>query len=140
MKITDNSQVTIDYTMTLENGEVIDSTQDLKPLTYTQGTGEIMAGLESRLQGKKQGDTIEVAVPAAEGFGDVDPEAFIEIPKTDIPPENLEVGTILEGQGPQGQSIEGTVVELKEKTVIVDFNHPLAGKVLNFSITIVEVQ
>ena len=140
MKITDNSQVTIDYTMTLENGEVIDSTQDLKPLTYTQGTGEIMAGLESRLQGKKQGETIEVAVPAAEGFGDVDPEAFIEIPKTDIPPENLEVGTILEGQGPQGQSIEGTVVELKEKTVIVDFNHPLAGKVLNFSITIVEVQ
>ncbi len=140
MKITDNSQVTIDYTMTLENGEVIDSTKDLKPLTYTQGTGEIMAGLESRLQGKKQGDTIEVTVPAAEGFGDVDPEAFIEIPKTDIPPENLEVGTILEGQGPQGQSIEGTVVELKEKTVIVDFNHPLAGKMLNFSITIVDVQ
>ncbi len=140
MKITDNSQVTIDYTMTLENGEVIDSTKDLKPLTYTQGTGEIMAGLESRIQGKKQGDTIEVTVPAAEGFGDVDPEAFIEIPKTDIPPENLEVGTILEGQGPQGQSIEGTVVELKEKTVIVDFNHPLAGKMLNFSITIVDVQ
>lgn len=140
MSITEKSKVTIDYTMTIDSGEVIDSTDGLKPLTYTQGEGEIMAGLERQLLGRNKGETFETSVPAAEAFGESDPEAFIEIPKTDIPPDNLEVGSILEGQGPKGQSIEGVITELKNESVIVDFNHPLAGKELHFSVTIVDVQ
>ncbi len=140
MTISNGSTVTIDYTMTLDNGEVIDSTENLDPLTYVQGQGEIIAGLEAFLEGKAKGESFEVEVPPEQGFGQTDQEAFIEIPKTDLPPEAMEVGTTLQGQGPQGQSIEGTVVEVKENSAIVDFNHPLAGKVLHFAVTIVDVQ
>jgi FKBP-type peptidyl-prolyl cis-trans isomerase SlyD len=139
MKIENGCTVTIDYTMTLENGEVIDSTKDTEPLSYSQGEGEILTGLEKALLGMEKGKTLDVAVPAAEGFGASDPEAFIEIPKSDIPPEALKTGEELQGEGPQGQSISGTVVELKENSVIVDFNHPLAGKTLHFSVKIIDV-
>jgi FKBP-type peptidyl-prolyl cis-trans isomerase SlyD len=140
MTIQDGSTVTIDYTMTLEDGEVIDSTSDLEPLTYVQGQGEIIAGLELFLQGKSKGESLEVAVQPDMGFGESDQEAFIEIPKSDLPPDGLEVGTTLQGQGPQGQSIEGRVVEVRENSAVIDFNHPLAGKVLHFTVTIVDVQ
>jgi len=140
MKIAENSTVTIDYTMTLDNGEVVDSTKDTDPLTYTQGEGELISGVEKRMDGLKKGDTLEVVLSPAEGFGDADPEARIEIPQTDLPPEALQVDALLQGEGPQGQSIEGRVIELKETTALVDFNHPLAGKNLHFTVTVVDVK
>ncbi len=140
MKIADGCSVTIDYSMTLENGELIDTTAETKPLNYTQGKGEIIKGLEKKMDGMDKGETFELAVPAAEGFGESDPEAFIEVPKNDLPPEALQEGTELQAQGPQGQTIEGRVVEIRENSVVVDFNHPLAGKTLHFSVTIVDVQ
>jgi FKBP-type peptidyl-prolyl cis-trans isomerase SlyD len=140
MKIEDGCTVIIDYSMTLDNDEIVDSTKDTTPLTYTQGKGEILAGLEKEMLGMDKGETLEVTVLAAEGFGDSDPEALIEVSKKDLPPEALETGAELQAEGPQGQSIEGRVVEIKEKTAVVDFNHPLAGKTLHFSVTIVDVQ
>ena len=140
MKIEDGCSVTIEYNMTLDNGELIDTTKDTTPLTYTQGKGEIIAGLEKKLLDMDKGETFEIAVPAAEGFGESDPDALIEVPKSDLPPEALETGAELQAQGPQGQSIEGRVVEINENGAVVDFNHPLAGKTLNFSVTIVDVQ
>jgi FKBP-type peptidyl-prolyl cis-trans isomerase SlyD len=140
MKIAENSTVSIDYTMTLDNGEVVDSTKDTDPLTYTQGEGELIAGVEKRMLGLEIGGTLDVLLPPEEGFGDSDPEAFIEIPKTDLPPEALQIDAQLQGEGPQGQSIEGRVVELKENSAIVDFNHPLAGKNLHFTVTVVDVK
>ena len=140
MKIKNGCTVTIDYTMTLENGDIIDSTKDTDPLSYVQGEGEVLTGLEKMLLGLEKGGSLNVAVPPAESFGESDPEACIEIPKDNIPPEALEPGMELQGEGPQGQSITGTIVELKENSVIVDFNHPLAGKTLHFSVTIVNVE
>lgn len=140
MKIKNGCTVTIDYTMTLKDGQIVDSTKDTDPLTYTQGEGEIIAGLERIMLGMEKGGNLDVAVPAAESFGESDPEAFIEIPKTDLPPEALEAGATLQGEGPQGQAIEGRVVEVKENSAVVDFNHPMAGKTLHFSVTIVDVQ
>ena len=140
MKIEDGSTVTIDYTMTLDNGELIDTTKDTDPLTYTHGEGEIIAGLERIMLGMEKGGNLDIAISAAEGFGEPDPEALIEIPKSDLPPEALETGTELQGEGPQGQAITGRVVEVKDNSAIVDFNHPLAGKTLHFSVTIVDVQ
>jgi FKBP-type peptidyl-prolyl cis-trans isomerase 2 len=139
VKIQDGCTVIIDYTMTLENGEIIDSTRDTDPLSYIQGEGEIIAGLEKMMLGLEKGNDLEVAVPAAEAFGESDPEAFIEIPKTDLPQEALETGAQLQGQGPQGQAIEGRVVEIKEHSAVVDFNHPLAGKTLLFTVAVVDV-
>jgi len=140
MKIENGCTVTIDYTMTLENGDVIDSTRDTDPLSYVQGEGEILTGLEKMLLGLEKGSSLDVTVPPADAFGESDPEAFIEIPKSDIPPEALKPGMELQGEGPQGQSITGTIVELKENSAIVDFNHPLAGKTLLFSVTIVNIK
>ena len=140
MNIENGCTVTIDYTMTLENGDVIDSTKDTDPLSYVQGEGEILSGLEKMMLGLEKGGSLDLAVSPEEGFGESDPEAFIEIPKSDIPPEALELGMELQGKGPQGQSIAGTVVDLQENSVIVDFNHPLAGKTLLFSVTIVNVE
>jgi len=140
VKIEDGSTVSIHYTMTLDDGRIVDTTKDTDPLTYTQGEGEIIAGLEKIMSGMEKGGTLEVAVSAAEPFGESDPEALIEIPKSDLPPEALETGTELQGEGPQGQSITGRVVEVKENSAVVDFNHPLAGKTLHFSVTIVDVQ
>lgn len=140
MIIEDGCTVIIDYSMTLDNGELIDTTKDTTPLTYSQGKGEIIASLEKKMLGMDKGETFEVAVPAAEGFGESDPDALIEVLKNDLPPEALKTGAELQAEGPQGQSIEGRVVEIKENSAIVDFNHPLAGKTLNFSVTIVDVQ
>ncbi len=140
MKIVNGCTVTIDYIMTIADGEVIDSTQETDPLSYVQGEGELISGLEERMLGLEKGDTLEVDIPAAEGFGASDSEAVIDIPKTDLPPEALQVGAQLQGEGPQGQAIEGQVIEIKENSAVVDFNHPLAGKDLHFSVTIVDVQ
>lgn len=140
MKIQDGSTVTIDYTMTIDDGEVVDSTEDTDPLTYVQGEGELISGLEQQMLGLEKGVVLDVDIPAAEGFGASDPEALLEIPKTDLPPEALQVDALLQGEGPQGQNIEGRVVEVKENSAMVDFNHPLAGKDLHFSVTVVDVQ
>jgi FKBP-type peptidyl-prolyl cis-trans isomerase SlyD len=140
MKIAENSKVTIDYTMTLDNGEVVDTTKESEPITYTQGEGELLEGVEKRMAGLAKGDSLDIVLSAEEGFGVSDPEAFIEIPNSDLPPEALKVDAMLEGQGPQGQAIEGRVVELKEDSAVVDFNHPLAGKTLHFSVTVVDVK
>ena len=140
MKIEEGCTVIIDYSMTLESGELVDTTKETTPLTYTQGKGEIIAGLEKKMLDMNKGETFEVAVPAAEGFGESDPDSLIEVPKSDLPPEALQTGAELQAEGPQGQSIEGRVVEIKENSAVVDFNHPLAGKTLHFSVTIVDVQ
>jgi FKBP-type peptidyl-prolyl cis-trans isomerase 2 len=140
MKITDGATVVIDYTLRLKNGEVIESTQDDEPVTYTQGSGEIIDGLEQAVNGLEKGTKKDIILPVAQAFGDFDPEALIEIPKTDLPPESLVPETIIHADGPKGQTINGKVMEVKESTVIVDFNHPLAGQQLHCSIHIVDVQ
>lgn len=140
MKITEGCIVTIDYTMALEDGEILDSTKDLEPLTYVQGTGEIISGLEQAVIGMKKGEKLDVAVAAADAFGEFDPEALIEVPKGDLPPEAQNGGMELTVEGPKGQTITGRVVEIKGNTAIVDFNRPLAGKDLQVSVTIVDVK
>ena len=140
MKIIEGCTVTIDYTMTLEDGEILDSTKDLEPLTYVQGTGEIITGLEKAVIGMKKGEKLDVYVAATDAFGEFDPEALIEVPKKDLPPEAQDGGVELTVEGPKGQTITGRVIEVKENTAIVDFNRPLAGKNLNVSVTIVDVK
>jgi len=140
MKIDNNHKVTITYTMTLDDGELVDSTPENAPLTYVQGEGELIEGVEKRLAGLTKGESVNIVLTPEEGFGQVDPEALIEIPNSDLPPEALKIHAVLEGQGPQGQSIEGRVVDLQENSAVVDFNHPLAGKTLNFAVTIVDVE
>lgn len=82
----------------------------------------------------------KVTVKPEEAYGPVDPRAFQEIPKEKLPPEALKVGTMLMAQGPQGQGVPVRVHEIKENTVIMDFNHPLAGKTLSFDVKITDIK
>ncbi|WPD23850.1 MAG: peptidylprolyl isomerase [Candidatus Electrothrix scaldis] len=140
MKITDGKTVIIDYTLSLKNGDIIETTRDDEPVTYVQGTGEVIEGLEQAVAGMKKGSKKDIVLPVDQAFGKHDPEALLEIPKNELPPESLVPETIIHADGPKGQTINGKVVEVKEETVIVDFNHPLAGQELYCAVHIIDVQ
>jgi FKBP-type peptidyl-prolyl cis-trans isomerase SlyD len=134
------SLVAFDYTLTDESGNVIDTSKGKQPMHYVHGKGEIIPGLEKEMAGMSVGGEKKVTVKPEEGYGPVDPRAFQEVPKDKLPPDALKVGAMLTATGPQGQAIPVRVHEIKECTVIMDFNHPLAGKTLLFDIKITEIK
>lgn len=137
--IQDGSFVSIEYTLTDDTGKVIDSNVGKEPLTYVHGAGQIVPGLEKGLTGLKVGDRKKIVVTPEDGYR-ADPNAFQEIPKDKLPPEAQKVGTMLATKGPQGETIAMRVHEVKDKTVVVDFNNPLAGKTLNFDVKVTDIQ
>ncbi len=136
----DNDVVSLEYTLTVD-GEVVDSSEGHGPIEYIQGKGQIIPGLEKEVYGMAVGESKEVVVSPAEGYGEENPEAFVEVPKSEFPPEiPLEVGTPLQLRDQQGQVFDATIAEVKENTVLLNFNHPLAGKTLTFQIKVVDVR
>jgi FKBP-type peptidyl-prolyl cis-trans isomerase SlyD len=140
MTVSSGEEVTIEYTLKLEDQSTIDSNVGEEPLKYIQGNHEIIPGLETALEGLKVGDQREIKVTPADGYGEVDPAAFEEVDKSRIPPEALVIGTPLEGQDPSGRPIHAKVHLIKESTVVLDMNHPLAGKTLYFDVKILGIQ
>ena len=138
--IGEGTSVSLEYTLTLEDQTVLDTNVGKDPLVYTHGSQEIIPGLEKQLIGLKVGDTKNVEVPPAEGYGEVDPNRVQEISKDNIPEEALGVGKKLQGRGPDGQMMFAEVTEVKENTVIVDLNHPLAGKTLFFAVKVLKIE
>ena len=136
----DGTRVSLEYTLTLEDQTVIDTNVGKDPLVYTHGAREIIPGLEKELIGLKVGDTKQVEVAPAEGYGEVDPNRVQEIPKENVPEEARSVGKRLQGQGPDGQMMFAQVTEVKENTVIVDLNHPLAGQTLFFAVKVLKIE
>lgn len=134
------SLVAFDYTLTDESGKVLDTSKGKEPMHYVHGKGQIIPGLEKELAGMTVGSQKKVTVKPEDGYGPVNPQAFQEIPKDKLPPEALKVGTVLTATGPQGQHVPVRVHEIKENTVVMDFNHPLAGKTLLFDIKITEIK
>jgi FKBP-type peptidyl-prolyl cis-trans isomerase SlyD len=134
------SLVSFDYTLSDQEGQVLETSTGKQPMTYTHGKGQIIPGLERELSGMKAGDEKKVQVKPEDGYGPVNPQAFQEVPKEKIPPEALKVGTVLMAQGPQGQGIPVRVHEIKDATVIMDFNHPMAGKTLSFDVKITDIK
>ncbi len=140
MTINQGKTFSITYTLTLNNGETIDSNVDAEPLTFTQGSNEIIPGLEQAVAGRKAGENFKVSVQPEDGYGVVSEEAFIEVPKEHLPPEAWEIGAQLTAVGPEGQELYGVVIELAGEIAKLDFNHPLAGEVLHFDVTILGVE
>jgi FKBP-type peptidyl-prolyl cis-trans isomerase SlyD len=138
--IQQGSIVSIEYTLTDETGNVIDSSAGKEPLTYIQGAGQIVPGLEKELVGLKVGAQKKVSIKPEDGYGPVDPKAFQEIPRDKIPPDAQKAGAMLMSQSPDGRAIPIRVHEVKEKTIVVDLNHPLAGKTLNFDVKITDIK
>jgi FKBP-type peptidyl-prolyl cis-trans isomerase SlyD len=137
--VQDGSIVAIEYTLTDDTGKVVDSNVGKEPLTYLHGSGQIVPGLEKQLTGLKVGDQKKIVVKPEDGYR-ANPNAFQEIPKDKLPPEAQTVGTVLATKGPQGETIAMRVHEVKDKTIVVDFNHPLAGKTLNFDVKVTDIQ
>ena len=139
MTITDGSTVTLEYTLSLDDGEIVDSTEESGPLTFVQGSGELLPGVEQAVAGMSKGQRKELRLSAEEAFGQPHPDALMEIPRAELPADLNEPGMMLVGCSTDGEEIEGTVLEIKQDTVLVDFNHPLAGKALNYALHITDV-
>ena len=140
VQIREGSQVALEYTLSDEAGTVIESNKGKQPMSYIHGKSQIIPGLEKELSGMKVGEEKKIQVKPEDGYGPVNPDAFQEVPKDKLPPEALKVGTMLMAQGPQGQGIPVRVHEIKDTTVIMDFNHPMAGKTLSFDVKISEIK
>lgn len=138
--IGEGKRVSLEYTLTLADQTVIDTNVGKDPLVYTHGAQEIIPGLEKQLIGLKVGDTKNVEVAPAEGYGEVDPNRVQEVPKENVPEEAWGVGKRLQGQGPDGQMMFAEVTEVKENTVVVDLNHPLAGQTLFFAVKVLKIE
>jgi FKBP-type peptidyl-prolyl cis-trans isomerase SlyD len=139
-QIREGSQVSLEYTLSDEAGTVIESNKGKQPMSYIHGKSQIIPGLEKELSGMKVGEEKKIQIKPEDGYGPVNPDAFQEVPKDKLPPEALKVGTMLMAQGPQGQGIPVRVHEVKDTTVIMDFNHPMAGKTLSFDVKISEIK
>ncbi|MCB1361568.1 MAG: peptidylprolyl isomerase [Rhodobacter sp.] len=128
------------YTGTLADGSVFDSSEGREPLSFTLGSGQIIRGLDAAITGMAVGDAKTVTIPAADAYGEADPNARQAIPRAQIPPHiPTDPGTALQMQTPQGQTIPVVVVEANDDEVILDANHPLAGKDLTFAVEIVAI-
>jgi FKBP-type peptidyl-prolyl cis-trans isomerase SlyD len=134
--VAEGATVGFEYTLSLSDGTVVESNVGGDAFTYVQGQGEILPALEQQLLGMAIDDTKMVTLAPADAYGEVNEEAFQEIPIDQIPEEARVVGTILGAQGYDGPI---RVHEVNEQFVILDFNNPLAGKTLTFDIRIVSL-
>jgi len=138
--VSQGKKVSIEYTLTLEDKSVIDSNVDTEPLSFVLGSHEIIPGLENALEGMKVGESKQVTVKPEDAYGLVNKDAVSEVKKEQVPQDALKVGAVLQGQSPDGKVILARVVEIKEETVLLDYNHPLAGQTLYFDVKILDVQ
>jgi FKBP-type peptidyl-prolyl cis-trans isomerase SlyD len=138
--VKDGSVVSLQYTLSGEDGKPIESNKGKEPLKYVHGQHQMIPGLEKELAGMKVGQEKHVKVKPEDAYGPVDPKAVQEFPKEKIPPEGQKVGAVLTARGPQGETVPVRVKEVKEKTVVLDMNHPMAGKTLVFDVKILDVQ
>ena len=139
LDVHDNMDVGLEYTLTVD-GTVVDSTDGKDAFHYVHGQQQMIPGLERQLAGLHVGDAKEVTVNPDEGYGQVDSAAFVEVPKTQLPAGvTPEVGLVLRGVNPDGQSFRARIHEIKDETVTLDLNHPLAGKTLTFKVKIIGI-
>ncbi|WP_440223270.1 FKBP-type peptidyl-prolyl cis-trans isomerase [Dokdonella sp. MW10] len=140
MQIADRTVASFHYTLTNDAGDVVDSSAGREPLTYLQGAGNIVPGLEKAMEGHVAGDVFNVDVPAAEGYGDYIEELVQVVPrKAFAGVDDLEVGMQFQAQTPGGM-LPVMITEINGDDVTVDGNHALAGETLHFAIEIVEVR
>jgi FKBP-type peptidyl-prolyl cis-trans isomerase SlyD len=139
-KITEGVVVSMTYVLTVD-GEEVGRAEANEPLEYLHGAENIVPGLEAALEGKAVGDQVHVTVPPEEAYGDYDDEEIDEFDLDEIPGgENLEEGMIVEVEDEDGFVYIGTVMEVVEGTVVVDFNPPLAGKTLTFDVQVLSIR
>ncbi|MHA7775025.1 FKBP-type peptidyl-prolyl cis-trans isomerase [Roseibium sp. M-1] len=127
--------VRLHYKGTLDDGSIFDSSEGRDPLEFTVGSGQIISGLDRAIPGMKIGDEKTVRIEADDAYGAANPAARQAVPRSNIPANiPVEVGMQLQAQTENGQMMTVVVAEVSEEEVVLDANHPLAGKALTFEI------
>lgn len=140
-KVKPNDTIKVHYTGKLSDGRVFDSSVEREPLEFTLGQGQLIPGFENGVidMGIKEKKTVNI--PFAEAYGERREDMVHEVPKNQLPPEiKPEVGMALMSQTPDGQEMRLTIADVKDESVIVDANHPLAGEDLTFEIELLEIK
>jgi FKBP-type peptidyl-prolyl cis-trans isomerase SlyD len=140
MQIESQKVVTLHYTLTDEQGTVIDQSED-GSFVYMHGSNGIIPGLENALAGKKAGDELSVSIEPADAYGERSDAMLQQVPISMFEDQSqVEVGMQFHAQGPNGETLIVTVTEVSEENVTVDGNHPLAGVQLNFDVKVIDVR
>lgn len=138
MKAAQDKVVAVSYELEVE-GKIADKAGSEKPLEYIHGTGMLLPKFEAAVEGKEPGETFDFVLSPEEGYGEYNPNYKFDIPKSSFEVEGilredlLRIGNIIPMLNGEGQVIQGTIAAIKEETVTMDFNHPMAGKTLHFT-------
>ena len=136
-----NDTVRVHYTGKLTNGEIFDSSVDREPLEFTLGQGQLIPGFEKGMIDMQVNEKKTLNIPSAEAYGERREEMMQEVAKSQLPEEiKPEVGMALMSQTPDGQQMRLTVAEVKDESIVVDANHPLAGQDLVFEVELLEIK
>ena len=145
MKIDKHTVPSLTYKLVVD-GDLVEETDKNNPLVFLAGVGTMIPGFEKQLMGLEAGDNYEFEIEPAEGYGEVNPEAVVDIPKDifkvegEVKEDILYVGNTIPMQDNQGRPLQGVVVEVADEEVKMDFNHKLAGKKLNFTGEVIDVR
>jgi len=140
IQVTVNSTVKVHYTGKLANGEVFDTSDGKEPIEFTLGEGQLIPGFEKGLIDMKLNEKKTINMTKDDAYGEVNETLIQEVKKTDLPQDmEPKVGMGLVSKSPDGQEINLMVVEVKEETIVIDGNHPLAGRDLIFELEVVEI-
>lgn len=136
-----NDTVRVHYTGKLTDGRVFDSSLEREPLEFTMGKGQLIPGFEKGILDMKVNEKKTVNIPVDEAYGDSRPELIQEVDKSQLPDDiKPEIGMGLVSKSPDGQEMNLVVKEVKEESIVVDANHPLAGQDLVFDLEVIEIK
>jgi FKBP-type peptidyl-prolyl cis-trans isomerase SlyD len=139
--IAEGKVVSIHYTLTTENDELIDSTEGGDPYTYLHGSGNVIEGLEANLLGHAAGDKVHAVVPPEQGYGERMDTDIVAVPRDNFPSDaEIQPGVMFNTEDEEGKVIALWVVGLEDDSVLLELNHPLAGKSLTFDVEVIDVR
>ena len=140
-RVADGMEVTLHFTLKLEDGTVVDSTRDKQPATFQVGDGNLPPGFEAPLTGLTDGETGSYEISPEHAFGQHNPQNIQSLPRDSFDDtDELEEGLVMSFADPAGGELPGVIAEIGDKRVEVDFNHPLAGRTLTFEVEVIQVR
>ncbi|ALM51267.1 FKBP-type peptidyl-prolyl cis-trans isomerase [Halomonas huangheensis] len=139
-RIDEGMEVTLHFTLKLEDGTVVDSTHDKAPATFQLGDGNLPPGFEHPLKGLTDGDSGVFEVSPEHAFGQHNPQNVQRMKAEVFKDEQPEIGTVMSFADANGDELPGVIIEIEDDMVEVDFNHPLAGRTLTFEVEVLDVK
>ncbi len=140
LTVSPNRIVSMEYTLFVDDNKILETTKGKKPMTFVQGRGQILKGLEEKIDGMRIGEKKTVILKPEEGYGKIRDDFFSQVPIEKLPGENVAEGDVLMVTGKDGKPVQCRVTAISEDKALLDFNHPLAGKTLRYRLKIIDVK